>query len=213
MWCNTCAELKQKYRKFVLAWTGWKFWNIYENDSWAYVPCSREVWTEGGFTHALFQGWGVGSELLEQMQITFSFQNIYVKGLLSVWCVFCGGVNWGWFHSWLFSGVGCGEWTVGGGAAQLSKFHGKELLSVWCVFWGGVEWGWFHFPFFQGWVWGVKYCCSRCSSNLAFETICNTSLWPSTRQPIFRNFFLKSPWLHWLWWLCEEGFRLNSYKG
>jgi hypothetical protein len=31
---------------------------------------------EGGFSLALFKGWGVGSEvLLEQMQLNFSFQN------------------------------------------------------------------------------------------------------------------------------------------
>ena len=29
-----------------------------------------DVWTEGGFTLALFQGWGVGSEVpLEQVQL------------------------------------------------------------------------------------------------------------------------------------------------
>jgi len=33
-----------------------------------------EVWSEGGFTLALFQGWVVGSEvLLEQVQFNFSF--------------------------------------------------------------------------------------------------------------------------------------------
>ena len=36
--------------------------------------CAGEVWTEGGFTLALFQGWGMGSEvLLEQVQLNFSF--------------------------------------------------------------------------------------------------------------------------------------------
>jgi CDP-diglyceride synthetase len=35
-----------------------------------------EVWTEGCFTFALFQGWGMGSEiLLKQVQLNFSFQN------------------------------------------------------------------------------------------------------------------------------------------
>ena len=34
------------------------------------------LWTEGGFTLALFQGWGVGSEvLLEQVQLNFNFRN------------------------------------------------------------------------------------------------------------------------------------------
>jgi len=33
----------------------------------------------GGFTLALFQGWGVGSEvLLEQVQLNFSFRNKFV---------------------------------------------------------------------------------------------------------------------------------------
>jgi len=37
------------------------------------------VWTEGGFTLALFQGWDVGSEvLLEQVQLNFSFQNKFI---------------------------------------------------------------------------------------------------------------------------------------
>ena len=41
-----------------------------------YDPCVGEVWTEGGFTLALFQGCGVGSEvLLEQVQLHFSFRN------------------------------------------------------------------------------------------------------------------------------------------
>jgi len=38
--------------------------------------CAGEIWTEGGFTLALFQGWGGGSEvLLEQVQINFSYRN------------------------------------------------------------------------------------------------------------------------------------------
>ena len=38
--------------------------------------CAGEVWTEGGFSLALFQGCVVGSEvLLEQMQLNFSFRN------------------------------------------------------------------------------------------------------------------------------------------
>ena len=43
------------------------------------MMCAREVWTEGGFTLALFQGWGIGSEvLLEQVQLNFSFQNKFI---------------------------------------------------------------------------------------------------------------------------------------
>jgi hypothetical protein len=38
--------------------------------------CAEEVWTEGGFTLALFQGWGRGSKvLLEQMQLNFNSRN------------------------------------------------------------------------------------------------------------------------------------------
>ena len=34
----------------------------------AYDACGGVVWTEGGFTLALFEGWGMGSEeLLEQV--------------------------------------------------------------------------------------------------------------------------------------------------
>ena len=41
--------------------------------------CAGEVWTDGGFTLALFQGWGVGSEvLLEQVQLNFSFRNKFI---------------------------------------------------------------------------------------------------------------------------------------
>jgi len=41
--------------------------------------CAGEVWTEGGFTLALFQGWGMGSEeLLEQVRLNFSFRNKFI---------------------------------------------------------------------------------------------------------------------------------------
>jgi hypothetical protein len=41
--------------------------------------CAEEVWIAGGFTLALFQGWGMGSEvLLEQVQLNFSFQNKFI---------------------------------------------------------------------------------------------------------------------------------------
>jgi len=61
--------------------------------------CWGGIWTEGGFTLALFQGWDVGSEvLLEQLQFSFSFQNKFIilfpRGLLvdnntlSEMCVF-----------------------------------------------------------------------------------------------------------------------------
>jgi hypothetical protein len=44
-----------------------------------YDVCAGEVRTEGGFTHALFQGWGMGSEvLLEQIQLNFNFQNKFI---------------------------------------------------------------------------------------------------------------------------------------
>jgi hypothetical protein len=48
-----------------------------------YDVCAGEVWTEGVFTHTLFRGWGVGSEvLLEQVQHNFSFQNKFIILLL-----------------------------------------------------------------------------------------------------------------------------------
>jgi len=41
--------------------------------------CAEEIWTEGGFTLVLFQGWGVGSEVLwEQVQHDFSFRNKFI---------------------------------------------------------------------------------------------------------------------------------------
>ena len=41
--------------------------------------CAGVVWTEGGFTLAFFQGWGMGSEvLLEQVQLNFNFQNKFI---------------------------------------------------------------------------------------------------------------------------------------
>jgi hypothetical protein len=47
--------------------------------AYGYDACAGEVWTVGGFILALFQGWGVGSEvLLEQVQLNFSFQNKFI---------------------------------------------------------------------------------------------------------------------------------------
>ena len=41
--------------------------------------CAGEVWTEGSFIHALFQGCGVESNvLLEQVQLNFSFRNKFI---------------------------------------------------------------------------------------------------------------------------------------
>jgi hypothetical protein len=46
---------------------------------WAYDACAGEVWTEGGFTLALFQGGVWGCEvLLEQVQLNFSFRNKFI---------------------------------------------------------------------------------------------------------------------------------------
>ena len=46
--------------------------------------CVGEVWTEGGFTLALFQGWGVETEvLLEQLQLNYSLQNKFIVLLTS----------------------------------------------------------------------------------------------------------------------------------
>jgi hypothetical protein len=59
-------------------WAG-RFETFTERSCWAYDVCAGEVWTEGGFTVALFQGWGMGSEvLLEQVQLNFSFQNKFI---------------------------------------------------------------------------------------------------------------------------------------
>jgi hypothetical protein len=53
-----------------------QFETFTERNYWAYDACAEEVWTEGGFILPMFQGWGVGSEvLLEQVQLNFSFQN------------------------------------------------------------------------------------------------------------------------------------------
>jgi len=53
-----------------------RFETFTERNCWAYDVCAGEVWTEGGFTLSLFQGWVVGSEvLLEQVQLNFSFRN------------------------------------------------------------------------------------------------------------------------------------------
>jgi hypothetical protein len=67
-------------------WTA-RFETFRERNCWAYDVCAGEVWSEGGFTLALFQGLGVVSEkLLEQVQLRFSFRNkfiiIYPFGLL-----------------------------------------------------------------------------------------------------------------------------------
>jgi hypothetical protein len=60
-----------------------RFETFTERNCWAYDARAGEDWTEGGFTLALFQGWGMGSEeLLEQEHLNFSFQNKF-KTLLS----------------------------------------------------------------------------------------------------------------------------------
>jgi len=41
-----------------------RFETFMEKNCGAYDVCAGEVWTEGGFTLALFQGWGGRSELL-----------------------------------------------------------------------------------------------------------------------------------------------------
>jgi hypothetical protein len=47
-----------------------------ERNCSAYEACAGEVWNEGGFTLALFEGWVVGSKvLLEQVQLNFNFRN------------------------------------------------------------------------------------------------------------------------------------------
>jgi hypothetical protein len=50
-----------------------------ERNFWAYDACAGEVCTEDGFTLAIFQGWGVESEvLLEKVQLNFSFLNKFI---------------------------------------------------------------------------------------------------------------------------------------
>jgi hypothetical protein len=45
--------------------------------------CLGRIWTEGGFTLVLLQGWGVGSEvLLEQMKLNVSCRNKFIIVLL-----------------------------------------------------------------------------------------------------------------------------------
>jgi len=52
---------------------------IYGKELLSYDACAGEVWTEGGFTLTMFQGWGVGSEvLLEQVQLNISFRNKFI---------------------------------------------------------------------------------------------------------------------------------------
>jgi hypothetical protein len=56
-----------------------QFKTFTERNCRAYDPCTGEVWTEGGFTLALFQGWGMWSEeLLEQVPLNFSFWNKFI---------------------------------------------------------------------------------------------------------------------------------------
>ena len=70
-----------------------------ERNCLVYDVCTGEIWTEGGFTLALFQGCDVGTEvLLENMQLNFNFQNkfiihfpcglLVVNGTFSKMCVF-----------------------------------------------------------------------------------------------------------------------------
>jgi hypothetical protein len=59
----------------------WATWleTFTERNCWAYDQCAGEVRTEGGFTLDLFQGWGMGSEvLLEQVQLNFGFRNKFI---------------------------------------------------------------------------------------------------------------------------------------
>jgi len=56
-----------------------RFETFRERNCSAYDACAGEVWTEGGFTLALFQGWGMrNEELLEEVQLNFSFRNKFI---------------------------------------------------------------------------------------------------------------------------------------
>jgi len=64
-----------------------RFETFMERNCWAYDACAGKVWTEGSFTLAFFQGWGVGSEVpLEQVQLNFCFRNKFkVQNSSSAW--------------------------------------------------------------------------------------------------------------------------------
>jgi hypothetical protein len=63
-------------------WAG-QFETFTEGNFSAYDVCAGEVWTEGCFTLALFQGWVWGvKNLLEQAQINFSFRKKFIIFLL-----------------------------------------------------------------------------------------------------------------------------------
>ena len=58
----------------IWQWAG-RFETFTKTNYWAYDACAGEVWTEAGFTLALFQGWVAGSEvLLEQVQLNLAFE-------------------------------------------------------------------------------------------------------------------------------------------
>ena len=76
MWFRCCLRAVAGHE--IWHWAA-RFETFTERNCWAYDACAAEDWTEGGFTLALFQGWGMGSEeVLEQVQLNFSFRNKFI---------------------------------------------------------------------------------------------------------------------------------------
>jgi hypothetical protein len=72
VWCVILAGHK------TWLWAA-QFETFTERNCWAYDTCAGEVCIEGGFTLALFQGWGVVSEvLMEQVDLNFSIRNKFI---------------------------------------------------------------------------------------------------------------------------------------
>ena len=58
--------------------------------------------------------------------------NVYGKELLSVWCVCWGGLDWGWSHSRLVSGVGCGVEVLLEQVQLNFSFRNKSIILLPC---------------------------------------------------------------------------------
>ena len=75
---ESCCCLRVVAGHEIWHWAA-RFETSTERNCWAYDACAGEVWTEGGFTLALFQECGMGSEeLLERVQTNFSFRNKFI---------------------------------------------------------------------------------------------------------------------------------------
>ena len=84
--CSNGTKTRREFRCCLQAVVGHEIWHwaarfetSTERNFWAYDACAVEVWTEGGFTLALFQGCAMGrEELLERVQTNFSFRNKFI---------------------------------------------------------------------------------------------------------------------------------------